>query len=65
MDTLLRAINEPETIRVVAAITTEAVREACRRQAAQGVAAIVIGRALTSGVLLATLAKGERERVRI
>src|SRR5690606_6474664 len=65
MDTLLRAINQPETVRVVAAITTEAVREACRRQDAQGVAAIVVGRALTSGVLLATLAKGERERVRI
>ena len=65
MDTLLRAINEPETIRVVAATTTEAVREACRRQEARGVAAIVIGRALTAGAVLATLAKGERERVRI
>lgn len=65
MDTLLRAINEQETIRVVAATTTEAVREACRRQEARGVAAIVIGRALTCGALLATLAKGERERVRI
>ncbi len=65
MDTLLRAINESETVRVVAATTTEAVREACRRQGARGVAAIVIGRALTSGALLATLAKGEGERVRI
>jgi molecular chaperone Hsp33 len=65
MDTLLRAINEPETIRVVAATTTEAAREACRRQEARGVAAIVIGRALTSGALLATLVKGQRERVRI
>ncbi|MFO7564609.1 MAG: Hsp33 family molecular chaperone HslO [Enhygromyxa sp.] len=65
MDTLLRAINEPETVRVVAATTTEAVREACQRQGAQGMTAMVIGRALTSGVLLATLAKGERERVRI
>lgn len=65
MDTLLRAINQPETIRVVAATTTEAVREACRRQQVTGVAAMVIGRALTSGALLATLAKGERERVRI
>lgn len=65
MDTLLRAINEPETIRVVAATTTEAVREACRRQDARGIPAIVIGRALTCGALLATLAKSERERVRI
>lgn len=65
MDTLLRAINEPETIRVIAATTTETVREACRRQGAQGMTAMVIGRALTSGVLLATVAKAERERVRI
>jgi molecular chaperone Hsp33 len=65
MDTLLRAINEDETIRVVAANTTEAVREACRRQGATGVTALVIGRALTCGAVLATLAKSERERVRI
>lgn len=65
MDTLLRAINQPETVRVVAAITTEAVREACRRQQASGAAAVVIGRALSCGVLLATLAKRERERIRI
>lgn len=64
-DALLRAINERETIRVVAAITTQAVREACDRQQARGIAAVVIGRALTIGALLATLGKGERERVRI
>ncbi|PRQ03826.1 Hsp33 family molecular chaperone HslO [Enhygromyxa salina] len=64
-DALLRAINEPETIRVVAAITTDAVREACDRQQARGIAAVVLGRALTIGALLATLGKGERERVRI
>jgi molecular chaperone Hsp33 len=65
MDGLLRAINEPESIRVVAAITSDAVREACRRQGATWASAMVLGRALTSGVLLATLAKGERERVRV
>lgn len=65
MDTLLRAINEDETIRVVAATTTEAVREACHRQGVKGLGALVLGRALTSGALLATLAKGERERVRV
>ncbi|KIG19321.1 33 kDa chaperonin [Enhygromyxa salina] len=64
-DALLRAINEPETIRVVAAITTHAIREACDRQQARGIAAVVLGRALTAGALLATLGKGERERVRI
>lgn len=65
MDALLRAINETETIRVVAAITSEAVREACRRQHASGIAAIAIARGLTCGVLLATLAKQDKERLRI
>ncbi len=65
MDAILRAINEPETIRVVAAITSEAVREACRRQRARGIAAVAIGRGLTAGVLLATLAKQDKERLRI
>jgi molecular chaperone Hsp33 len=65
MDALLRAINEAETIRVVAATTSEAVREACRRQQARGLAAVAIGRGLTSGVLLATLAKQDKERIRI
>jgi molecular chaperone Hsp33 len=65
MDAVLRAINETETIRVVAAITSEAVREACRRQDARGLAAVAIGRGLTAGVLLATLAKQDKERLRI
>lgn len=65
MDALLRAINEPETVRVIAAVTTESAREACTRQKARGVTAVVLARAITSGVLLATLAKGERERVRV
>jgi molecular chaperone Hsp33 len=65
MDALLRAINEAETIRVVATITTEAVREACRRQQARGIAAVALARGLTCGVLLATLAKQDKERIRI
>lgn len=65
MDALLRAINETETLRVVAATTSEAVREACRRQQARGLAAVAIGRGLTCGVLLATLAKQDKERLRI
>jgi molecular chaperone Hsp33 len=65
MDALLRAINEPETVRVVAAVTTESAREACRRQGATGVSAVVVARAITAGALLATLAKAERERVRV
>ncbi|NVB38034.1 Hsp33 family molecular chaperone HslO [Pseudenhygromyxa sp. WMMC2535] len=65
MDALLRAINQPETMRVVAATTTLSVREACRRQAARGVEALAIGRAMTAGALLATLAKAKDERVRL
>jgi molecular chaperone Hsp33 len=65
MDALLRAINEPETVRVIAATTTESAREACRRQGATGVTAVVVARAITAGALLATLAKAERERVRV
>lgn len=64
-DTLLRAINEPETVRVVAALTTETAREACERQGATFATAVVIARSITAGVLLATLAKGDRERVRV
>lgn len=64
-DTLLRAINEPETVRVVAALTTEAAREACERQGATFATAVIIARSITAGVLLATLAKGDRERVRV
>jgi molecular chaperone Hsp33 len=65
MDALLRAINEPETVRVIATTTTESAREACRRQGATGVTAVVVARAITAGALLATLAKTERERVRV
>jgi molecular chaperone Hsp33 len=65
MDAMLRAINESETIRVIAALTTGAVREACSRQQLRGGGALALGRGLTAGALLATLAKGEGERVRV
>jgi molecular chaperone Hsp33 len=65
MDALLRAINEPETVRVIATTTTESAREACRRQGATGVTAAIVARSITAGALLATLAKTERERVRV
>lgn len=65
MDTLLRGITEDGSVRVVTAITTALVREACRRQEAHGVRAIALGRAATAGCLLSTLAKNDQERVRI
>ncbi|MCA9711877.1 MAG: Hsp33 family molecular chaperone HslO, partial [Myxococcales bacterium] len=39
--------------------------EAARRHALRGAAAVMLGRGLTAGCLLATLTKGEAERVRI
>lgn len=65
MDTLVRGINDSSDIRVVTATTTDLVREACRRHELRAGAAVVLGRALTAGCLLATLTKNENERVRI
>lgn len=65
MDTILRAISRDDRFRVVAAVTTDLVREACRRHELAGVEAIVLGRALTAGCLLSTLTKSDEERARI
>jgi molecular chaperone Hsp33 len=61
-DVLVRAIAPDDDLRIIAAITTEAVREAVQRHGLKGAPAMVIGRAITSGVLLATMTKGD-ERV--
>ena len=63
MDTLTRVISDDLSVRVVAAITTDLTREACRRQDARGLEAIALGRSATCASLLATLAKREHERV--
>ena len=65
MDELLRGINNGQDTRVVGAITTNLVVEACRRHRLSGLEAVVLGRALTAGCLLATLTKNDDERVRI
>lgn len=65
MDLIQRGINLNHDIRVVAAISTELVREACRRHGVFGADAVILGRALTAGCLLATLSKKDEERVRI
>ncbi len=65
MDLLARGINVQQDIRVVAATTTELTREACGRHELRGAEAVVLGRALTAGCLLATLTKSSEERVRI
>lgn len=60
-----RGISRDQNIRVVVADTTEIVAEACSRHGLAGGESVVLGRALTSGALLATLTKNEDERVRI
>ncbi len=61
-DLLVRAIARGADLRVISAVTTHLVREASRRHSLSGPASVAMGRAMTSGVLLATMAKGE-ERV--
>jgi molecular chaperone Hsp33 len=65
MDRLLRGLDADKAIRVVAAVTTGLVREAAQRHGLRGMAAVLLGRGLTAGCLLATLTKRDDERVRI
>ncbi|HEX9102824.1 MAG TPA: Hsp33 family molecular chaperone HslO [Polyangia bacterium] len=64
VDHLVRAIDRERHVRVCAAVTTALVADAARRHQLSAAAARAVGRALTSGVLLATLTKGE-ERVTV
>lgn len=65
MDQLLRAITADASLRVLAAVTTDLVVEACRRHELRGIEAIALGRALTAGCLLTTLTKSLDERMRV
>ncbi|MEZ4384294.1 MAG: Hsp33 family molecular chaperone HslO [Nannocystaceae bacterium] len=65
MDLLQRAISSDHRLRALAAVTTDLVREACRRHEVTGAEAVVLGRALTVGCLLCTLTKSDKERVRL
>lgn len=65
VDQLRRAIKSDFSLRVVAAVTTELVIEACSRHALRGVEAVALGRALTAGCLLTTLTKNDSERLRL
>lgn len=65
MDQLLRAITADATLRLLAAVTTDLVVEACRRHELRGVEAVALGRALTAGCLLTTLTKSATERLRV
>jgi len=61
-DEVVRCVLEGLPVRIVAATTTAAVREAARRHEAGPAAALALSRGLTAGVLLATLTKDD-ERV--
>lgn len=63
-DRLLRAIDRNTNVRVAVVTTTGVVNEAMKRHELSPAAACALGRALTSGLLLATLTKGE-ERVTV
>lgn len=62
---LRRAVNHDDTLRVVTAVSTAAVRELVDRCGLTGAEIVVAGRLLTAGYLLATVAKNEKERVRV
>lgn len=61
-DHIIRCLVGDPLVRVVAAVTTEASREAARRHGAVAGAEVALGRSVTAGLLLATLTKGN-ERV--
>jgi molecular chaperone Hsp33 len=60
-DQIIRCLLENGRARVVSATTTQTVREITRRHDVRGVAAVALGRAVTSGLLLATLTKDEEQ----
>lgn len=64
VDRLVRAIDRQRHVRVAAAVTTRLVADAARRHELSAAASYAVGRALSSGLLLATLTKGD-ERVTV
>src|SRR5438270_9484598 len=63
-DHLIRAIAREHNVRVAGVITTRLVAEGAARHQLSPAATCAVGRALTSGLLLATLTKGG-ERVTV
>lgn len=57
-DQIVRCLLRDPPLRVIAAVTTDVLREAGRRHHAVGGALVALGRGATSGLLLATLTKG-------
>jgi molecular chaperone Hsp33 len=64
-DYLVRAITRSGTVRALACVTTELVREGCRRHGTRPTASAALGRALTGGTLFGALLKtGQRVALR-
>ena len=57
-DHLVRALLDDGAVRVVAAVTTDVAREAAKRHRVVTAGAVALARGATSGLLLATLTKG-------
>lgn len=60
-DQILRSLIEDGRARLVVATATQAVREICTRHNIKGIPVVVLGRAVLSGLLLATLTKDEEQ----
>src|SRR6476659_1832077 len=60
-DEIIRCVIAGMPVRIVAALTTGAVREAARRHEAGAAGAIALGRGLTAGLLLASLTKDDEQ----
>ena len=60
-DEVVRCVIADLPVRVVAALTTGAVREAARRHEAGAAGAVALGRGLTAGLLLASLTKDDEQ----
>jgi molecular chaperone Hsp33 len=64
-DYLVRVITRSGTVRALACVTTELVREGCRRHGTRPTASAALGRALTGGALFGALLKtGQRVALR-
>lgn len=59
-DHLVRAISTQANVRALACVSTETVHTVCQRQETWPTASVALGRALTGGVLLGALLKGQQ-----
>lgn len=59
-DHLVRAISTQANVRALACVSTETVALICQRQETWPTASVALGRALSGGVLLGALLKGQQ-----